>query len=59
MIPIEINDGEVPKDFDKDLRKYWKNFIVFCFHVYAQKSLFIGENVNFFLPPHRHPILLV
>ena len=31
----------------------------FCFHVYAQKSLFIGENGNgFFLPPH-HPILLV
>ena len=24
----------------------------FCFHVYAQKSLFIGENVNdFFLTP--------
>ena len=34
----------------------------FCFHVYAQKSLFIGENGNaFFLPPppHQHPILLV
>ena len=31
----------------------------FCFHVYAQKSLFIGENGNaFFLPPppqQQHP----
>ena len=30
----------------------------FCFHVYAQKSLFIGQNVNgVFLPPH-HPLTL-
>ena len=29
----------------------------FCFHLYAQKSLFIGENCNaFFLPP-QHPLL--
>ena len=28
----------------------------FCFHVYAQKSVFIGENGNgFFLPPPPHP----
>ena len=31
----------------------------FCFHVYAQKSLLIGENVNdFFLQPHPHTHLL-
>ena len=37
----------------------------FCFHVYAQKSLFIGENGNFvffdktfhFFGPHQHPVL--
>ena len=30
----------------------------FCFHVYAQKSLIIGENDNdFFLPQQHHPIL--
>ena len=26
----------------------------FCFHVYAQKSLFIAENCNAFLGPHPH-----
>ena len=32
----------------------------FCFHVYAQKSLFISENVNAFFwhPPHHPPLLL-
>ena len=33
----------------------------FCFHVYAQKSLFLGENVNDFFWPHpqqHHPHLL-
>ena len=30
----------------------------FCFHVYAQKSLIIGENRNDFFWPPRHPILL-
>ena len=32
----------------------------FCFHVYAQKSLFIGEDANGFLGPqqqHPHPIV--
>ena len=29
----------------------------FCFHVYAQKSLFNAENCNaFFLPHPPHPI---
>ena len=27
----------------------------FCFHVYAQKSLFIAENCYAFLGPHPHP----
>ena len=27
----------------------WDMLINFCFHVYAQKSLFIGENGNVFL----------
>ena len=27
----------------------WDMLNNFCFHVYAQKSLFIGENVNAFL----------
>ena len=33
----------------------------FCFHLYAQKSLFIGENCNAFFgpPPPQHPLLLV
>ena len=31
----------------------------FCFHVYAQKSLFLCENDNAFLgPPHPHPVSL-
>ena len=29
----------------------------FCFHVYAQKSLFIGENANVLGPHQQHPIL--
>ena len=30
----------------------------FCFDVYAQKSLFIGENSNdFFFGPQHHPHL--
>ena len=28
----------------------------FCFHLYAQKSLFIGEIAMLFSWPHRHPI---
>ena len=28
----------------------------FCFHLYAQKSLFIGENCNAFFLPQHHPI---
>ena len=29
----------------------------FCFHVYAQKSVFVGQNVNVYVnPPHHHPI---
>ena len=33
----------------------WDMLDNFCFHVYAQKSLFIAENCNgFFLPPHHH-----
>ena len=37
----------------------WDMLNNFCFHVYAQKSLFIVENDNgFFLPPH-HPCLLL
>ena len=37
----------------------WYMLSNFCFHVYAQKSLIIGENGNdFFWPPHHHPILL-
>ena len=35
----------------------------FCFHVYAQKSLIIGENGNDFFGPHpqqqQHPHLLL
>ena len=31
----------------------------FCFHVYAQTSLFIGENVPCVFGPHHHPLLLV
>ena len=31
--------------------------LILCFHVYTQKSLFIGENGNVFL--HHQPILLV
>ena len=31
----------------------------FCFHVYAQKSVFIGQNVNVYVnPPHHHPLTL-
>ena len=33
----------------------------FCFHLYAQKSLFIGENCNAFFGPPQHspdPVLL-
>ena len=28
----------------------------FCFHVWAQKSLFIAENCNAFFLPQQHPI---
>ena len=31
----------------------------FCFHLYAENSLFIVENCNAFFWPPRHPILLV
>ena len=35
---------------------HWDMLNNFCFHVYAQKSLFVGENGNVFLghqpPPH-------
>ena len=27
----------------------------FCFHVYAQKSVFIGQNVNFLTPSTPDP----
>ena len=41
--------------FEK-LGKSWENLLNnFCFHVYAQKSLFIGEDGNAVLqhcPPH-------
>ena len=44
----------------------WEMLNNFCFHVYAQKSLFIGENGNAFNlgpqpphPPHTHPVLIV
>ena len=30
----------------------WDMLNNFCFHVYAQNSLFIGENVNVFFGPH-------
>ena len=29
----------------------WDMLNNFCFHVYAQKSLFVGENYNVFLTP--------
>ena len=33
----------------------WDMLKNFCFHVYAQKSLFIAENCNgFFFGPHPH-----
>ena len=28
----------------------------FCFHLYAQNSLFIGENCHAFFLPQHHPI---
>ena len=40
----------------------WDMLNNFCFHVYAQKSLFIAENCNAFLGPHpqqHHPHLLL
>ena len=40
-----------------DLRDMLNNF---CFHVYAQKSLFIGENVNaFFWTSASAPVQLL
>ena len=36
----------------------WDMLNNFCFHVYAQMSLFMGENDNvFFLQPHPHPLV--
>ena len=40
----------------------WDMLNNFCFHVWAQKSLFIAENCNAFLghqPPPQHPHLLL
>ena len=37
----------------------WDMLNKFCFHVYAQKSLFIAENCNAFFWPPPHPILLL
>ena len=37
----------------------WDMLNNFCFHLYAQKSLFIGENCNAFFGHHRqrqHPV---
>ena len=35
----------------------WDMLNNFCFHVYAQKSLFIGENDNVFCGHQHHPLL--
>ena len=34
----------------------WDMLNNFCFHVYAQKSLFMGENGTAFFDIHNHPI---
>ena len=34
----------------------WDFLNNFCFHVYAQKTLFMGEN-GFLGPHHQHPVL--
>jgi len=47
-----------PENFENIKNDLWDMLNNFCFHVYAQKSLFIGQNVNgVFLPPH-HPLTL-
>ena len=45
------------ENFENIKNDPWDMLNNFCFHVYAQKSLFIAENCNAFLgpqPPHPH-----
>ena len=37
-----------PENFENIKNDLWDMLNNFCFHVYAQKSLFIGQNVNVF-----------
>ncbi len=39
------------KNFENITNDLWDMLNNFCFHVYAQKSLFIAENCNGFLVP--------
>ena len=52
----EFQSLNVIENFENDP---WDMMNNFRFHVYAQKSLFVGESANAFLPPPPHPILLV
>ena len=47
-----------PENFENIKNDLWDMLNNFCFHVYAQKSLFIGQNVNVFFLPPCHPLTL-
>ena len=47
------------ENFENIKNDPWDMLTNFCFHVHAQKSLFIVENCNAFLgpQPQHHPLL--
>ena len=55
---VKLSGCQVVKLSRRQVVKFdpWDMLNYFCFHVYAQKSLFIGENCNDFFwtssPPH-------
>ena len=54
----EFQSLNVIDNFDNFENYPWDMLNKFCFYVYAQMSLFMGENDNvFFLQPHPHPLV--
>ena len=47
-----------PENFENIKNDHWDMLNNFCFHVYAQKSLFIAENCNGFFGTSPSPVSL-